>query len=164
MNHQQIREELSKAEQTQKAASESIARLTKLLNEPEGCWKPSEGDLGWGAYADGEPCQPVDLMQAMDAYAMGSLFKTKKEAVLEQRKSKVIQKLRELAGGFKPDWKEARQSKWCIYRNYRLTRWETFSYSDTQGEFSLPYFETKEAAQAAITTLGDELNVLLGDA
>lgn len=156
MNHQQIREELSKAEQTQKSASESIARLTKLLNEPEGCWKPEYDADGYIVYAD----TVTDSKGASFLYhKTGNCFPTKEAAELHVKRLKVIQKLKEMAGGFKPDWKDSHTRKWFIAYNHEKKNWQTDSNYWLQG--SHVYFETEAIAQAAITTLGDELNVLL---
>ncbi|MFA7238969.1 MAG: hypothetical protein WC091_02580 [Sulfuricellaceae bacterium] len=160
MNRQNLLSEITKAEQTQREAAAHIDKLRKMLDEPEGCWKPAKFNEGYCVTGNGSVCGSGHGFDAIEYNYFGNCFPTKEAAELHVKKLNVIQKLRELAGGYKPVWGNGK----CIYSivfDNSQKEWVATARTFTMDNFMLPYFSTMEAAQAAITTLGDELNCLL---
>ena len=92
--------------------------------------------------------------------ANGNVYRTRKEAEREVKRRKVITKLWDLSEGFVPSWSD-KDRKHSIYYDHYYSRWGAAWCGCCQGLFNVPYFATKAAAQRAIATLGDELNILL---
>lgn len=158
---QKIQQDLLKVEATVKELQSQIEAMKKRV-EPSGVWKPERGERYVYMAAD-QQVQETTFDSDFDrrAIEIGLAFPTKEAAELHVKKLKVIQKLKGLAGGRKPDWKNVSQNKYILIYRHNENAWSAEVGPYYQYGFILPYFETRELAQAAITTLGDELNVLL---
>jgi len=68
----------------------------------------------------------------------------------------VMERLKQMAGGFVPDWGNWDETKWIIQYHNDEVRWRLVT---SAGIFTpgVVYFRTAEDAQAAIDELGDEL-------
>lgn len=154
------------AEQTvRNTADKRIAELKEQINAlPQGLWKPKKGEGYFFIKSDG--CLDHDLYNNHPIdnrrLSIGNCFPTREAAERHVAWLKVTQRLRELAGGFKPDWNDHSQAKFKLCFDHIVKKWESciFYYCQNPG---LIYFPTREAAQHAIDVLGDDLNVLLDD-
>jgi len=130
--------------------------------EPQGVWQPKEGEDYFGIEDTSEVYEDYYSEGCITTKArinQGNVFKTGEEAELEAKRREVTQKLRVLAGGFNPDWKDSAQTKVSVEYNseHGCLGVESYRHLQTQGAI---YFKTKEAAQHAVDTLGYELLVL----
>jgi len=106
-------------------------------------------------------CTYADSDAIMDAISIGNAFPTREAAEKELKRRIVTQKLRELAGGFVPDWGNILQKKYFLVRDHINQRWiPNYVYTDFQ-VIGVVYFQHKETLEAAIATFGAELDVLL---
>lgn len=154
------------------ALDKEAAELRKIIEAP-GCKitpcgrylsAPDDREDYWfvadevdGCYWTNDDCDNRNLDQ-------GNCFSTKEAAETELEKQKVMQKLRVLADGFVPDWGYDTcndNPKNYLYYAYRLGTWSVSCSKNTSSGLGCIYFPTREAAQAAIDTLGSELDVLL---
>lgn len=91
-------------------------------------------------------------------YSQGNVFKTEAEAIRERDRRALVQRMREYAGGFKPDWGDANQAKWYIIFCHAKKRLEKAWRFDV--DLSLTggvYFKSEEAAQRCLDVMGAEL-------
>lgn len=138
--------------------------LAKFPEALEKFWEPAEEECKRWRAEDGEPyfyvnhdaevlpsredlC-PVDN----DRHRLGNYFQTKEEAQAHVNYLKAIAVVRDDAKGFEPDWSDNEQPKFYVCYLPEI-EWlsinETWQSADN-GVFGLPYFETREGAQASI--------------
>lgn len=91
-------------------------------------------------------------------WAMGNCYRTREEAIRARDKQRdkqlALQELKDLAGHWKLDWSNGSRSKYYIrYDHYS----ECFRVSEVYAAYHCLdiYFETEEAAEHAIKTLGE---------
>lgn len=142
-----------------KAEHDALAKKIAAFEAKEE-W-PEFGDkyfylLANGVYSSTWGGDPVDKGYT----EQGLVFRTEKEAEKHRQRNIVMKKLRDLAGGFVPDWDDTAQTKYVIFFNYRYNNWDTSGYDYTY-HYGQAYFHTRQEAQHAIDTLGDELKVLV---
>lgn len=150
--------DLAKLKKQYEKLGEEIKRL-----EGGGLWKPSMFDEYYHLFNDGKIERDgwEGFQHERDAFAMGNVFRTRKEAELEKKRRIVTQKLKELAGGFKPDWKDIKQVKWNLYYEHEVEKWKL----NSQRFCSVPgvvYFASEGDLSHAREVLGSELDVLRG--
>lgn len=152
--------DLQKQYDETKAQLEKLGEMLKV--EKEGAWKPRDGDRYYWVLYDGGVATATwgSSVSELKMLEVDNVFPTIEAARLEVKKRKVLKKLKDLAGGFKPDWSDGYEDRYQIYYNHRSEAWYFSSWSVSQWVSGI-YFPTQEAARNAIDTLGYELNVLL---
>ena len=146
-----------------------IAEIERKLAAPTdtGVWVPKIGDTFFYVWAAGAICEDVWKNEEADfaMRALGNVYKCKVEAEIhvERRKAyvAVVRKLREIAGGFVPDWEDKAQRKYFLYRNRIAKKWEFGYVQDAQYPAAV-HFRCEKDARAALA-LGSELDALLYD-
>lgn len=92
-------------------------------------------------------------------YELGLYFDTKEEAEQFIKEQTLIKKIKcwakEKNDGWEPDWDEG--NKYYIFYNYSYCEFETSSTVISNNFKKLPYFKTREIAQACIDEFGEEI-------
>lgn len=149
-------------QQQLKEAEAMLASVHKQLEAKEDKTWPKYDDMYWFLYAEGTAAMDPWMSSPVDnnRLSVGNVYHTKEEAEKEAARRKVMKKLKDLAGGFVPNWADHLESKYSIYFNRRegVFRVNDHTIYDYIGQV---YFPTEKAAQHAIDVLGDELDVLL---
>jgi hypothetical protein len=139
-----------------------LASVRKQLEAKEYTSKLNLGDTYWIVGREGSIASQTWSDDTVDNQRLevGNVFRTKEEAEKEVARRKVMKKLKDLAGGFVPNWRDTVQYKWYVYYSFKGEEFYVngCSYLNTPMQI---YFPTREAAQHAIDVLGDELDVLL---
>lgn len=138
--------------ESQQQSLETLKReLEQLKEETHQPWKPKD----WEVYYFITPSGFVNSSTwnecafDRDRYAIGNVFRTKEEAEFKVEKLKVEAELKRFARPFKRG-----EANWIIkldsYANeFEFEYWETYMTTDIN-------FATKEIAQQAIDTVGEE--------
>ena len=84
------------------------------------------------------------------SYEIGNVFKTKKEALFEVEKRKVLHELKQLGRPF-----ELLSENWCIYINGH-GQIDYYSEEVSQYLYGNYYFNTKEEAIRAVEQIGED--------
>lgn len=94
-------------------------------------------------------------------YEKGLLFDTKKEAEQFIKEQTLIRKIKcwakEQQGDWQPDWKDEKEQKYSLNcfakkKKFYIDKWNCLTQIS-----KLPYFKSKEIAQACIDEFGDEI-------
>ena len=154
-NTQQINE---LREEFNKRLDVIVNDIENQQKEPQGVWQPKDGEGVYCVLRDGKVIcvNYIDCSTYENELNQGGMFETEAEAKLEANKRIVTQNLRVLAGGFKPDFDNVGESKLHINYNHYEERFVVLRDTNYQTQ-GVIYFETREAAQHAVDTLGDEL-------
>ena len=141
---------------------QELRKIIETPDKPTHNREPKIDEVYYYNNGDGEVYRVVWGDDAFDkaSLAVGNVYRTRKEAEREVKRRKVITKLWDLSEGFVPSWSD-QDRKYYIYYDHDDIRWDASWCRFNQGSFNVPYFDTEEAAQHAIDTLGDELNILL---
>ena len=124
------------------------------LREGEKYWHVSNGEVNFDTYNGDD----YDLR----LIATTPIFRTEAEAEHQLKKQRVEMKLRKLAGGYEFNTGEYEMNFYLHYdTNTKTIEAMPTAFHQPQGAV---IFQTEEAAQHAIDTLGDELMVLFGGA
>lgn len=138
-----------------------LAELKAKMSKPEPVsdGRPAMGQRYFALTIGGSIAQRYWSEDEYDlaCLSIGNVYLTREAADREVERRKVIKILRDMAGGFKPDWSDRNQQKWLL--NFAVSRWLSTSVVKLQDVGQI-YFATEEAATAAIAHLGDRLNVL----
>lgn len=122
---------------------------------------------GWVVSIIGEPLSSDILISAIigetsltaaeAAHAQGNWFATEKEVIKESKRRIVMQKLR----GFAVPWEGKKGPPYIntLYYRHSIKKW-TYSPDEGIQRPNTLYF-TEEGAQAALKSLGEELDILL---
>lgn len=155
-------------EQLEAAIEIATKRLTELkaaeAAQAEKAW-PQNGDRYWTLNGGAEVLVSAWASDDTDQarMAVGNVFRTEADAEREVERRKVLTELRQLAreswGGGKADWSSNDQDKLYLYFSHNDTTWYIGRYATIQ--YSSVYFATREAAEAAIETIGAERLMLL---
>ena len=158
MNKKDALQRLDAIEKEQQELREIIETPDKPTHNRE----PKIGEVFYSINGMGYVYREVWMGDIMDEakLAIGNVYRTRKEAEREFKRRKVITKLWDLNEGFVPSWSTVSRN-FSIYYNHYYSEWDAAWCGCNQGLFNVPYFATKAAAQRAIATLGDELNILL---
>ena len=129
--------------------------------EESKAWKPKEKELYFYYDSEGLIYESISSGGSIDKNRLefGNCFKTRKEAEHMAEKLKVINELKNFAlenNAEEIDWKNLKQVKWAIaysrmYKNLELNDWR-----NTQFSSSNIYFTSREIAQKAIETIGED--------
>ena len=129
--------------------------------EESKAWKPKEKELYFYYDSEGLIYESISSEGSIDKNRLefGNCFKTRKEAEHMAEKLKVINELKNFAlenNAEEIDWKNLKQVKWAIaysrmYKNLELNDWR-----NTQFSSSNIYFTSREIAQKAIETIGED--------
>ena len=145
---------------TQETITNTLQEDWEVVEESK-VWKP-EKDGHYYYYNDMghiyESCYDGDSADK-NRLEFGNCFKTKEEAKHMAEKLKVINELKNFAlenNAEEIDWKNLKQVKWAIaysriYKNLELNDWR-----NTQFSSSNIYFTSREIAQKAIETIGED--------
>lgn len=161
--------EIEKLEAAIAAANEKLDELkaAQAKAEADDSW-PKGGDTYFfvdGACGVVESQWDSDLLDA-SRMNIGNVFRTVAEAEHEIDRRKVMTELRQLArkswGGGKVDWSNIAQDKWYLFCDHSEQVWR-IDYGSTCQRQGAIYFATREAAQAAIETIGADRLMLLED-
>lgn len=147
-----------------KQREEYLAAHPEATEKPQADEWPKMNDEYWFLYPDGEPdtsSWDADNYD-MDAMAIGNCFRTKAEAIRHREALKVQAELRRMPGrcDFKPN--EHNFGVMVDGKSFWIGRCSSTSYSTLS--IAGVWFESKEAAQHALDTIGEErLGVWLDD-
>lgn len=102
-----------------------------------------------------------DNQYIVERYKKGACFETKEEAEQHLKEQRLIFKIKKWAkihnDGWVPDWSDIYQAKFNIfYDHYRKGLYFSFNNSTSTID-KLPYFKSKEIAQACINEFGEEI-------
>ncbi|WP_314548371.1 hypothetical protein [uncultured Gemella sp.] len=96
-------------------------------------------------------------------FKMGEYFNTEDEAEQHLKERKLLFKLQQWAkiknDGWEPDWEK--ENKYYIFYDYSCCEFETISTVISNSFKKLPYFKTREIAQACIDEFGEEIKEVL---
>jgi hypothetical protein len=156
-------------EQLEAAIEIATKRLTELkaagATHAEKAW-PQVGDTYFFVDGDGDVLDSQWDSDLRDTSRMniGNVFRTVAEAEHDIDRRKVLTELRRLAreswGKEKPNWSNIYQDKWFLYYDHEAKKWSTNNRLTCRGQGCV-YFATREAAEAAIETIGAERLMLL---
>lgn len=153
-----------------KNLEDELARLKADLEAPKPPtrWVPKLGENYWFI----EACGNIDMdVRTANIDQMrintGNVFRTKREAeaAIPRFYTRLVamQKLRDAAKGFKPNWSSSHQRKFHLYYSYIRNGWSVDSECLTH-RTGIVYFESEVDCQNAINSLTkDELKSLLED-
>lgn len=146
-------------ENLSKEEREQLMQLVEKANKPKpGRWKPNRGELYYHILSNGEvnTCRWDDYSTEKERFAIGNVFKTKKEAEFAVEKRKVEVELQDIADelneGWVPNWNDKGTNKYIIAYNADNGRVEaTLSrYIKIRGAC----FKTEDIANEAIRRVG----------
>ncbi len=146
-------------------ASERIAKLEAAEKVAPAPW-PQDNDEYWLVYDEAAVVKSRWYSDGADQarMVMGNVFRTEAEAEQELERRKVLTELRKLAkeswGYSRPDWSNTRQGKWRLCYDHSCNIWRVVK-NARQQNLGAVYFVSKEAAQAAIETIGADRRMLL---
>ena len=164
MNKEQKMQELSnKIEKSRAEIDELKKELEELQDKPYEISYPIGYKLMWylDDYAGVTSYQYNNTAVDRVFYESGLLFDTKEEAEQFKRERALIKKIKcwtkEQQGDWEPDWNEE-TLKYDIYCRYGIEKElkisDVYYVNDIK---KLPYFKSKEIAQACIDEFGDEI-------
>lgn len=161
--------EIEQLEAAIAAANEKLAELKAAgATHAEKAW-PQVGDTYFFVDGDGDVLDSQWDSDLRDASRMniGNVFRTVAEAEHETERRMVLTELRQLAreswGDDKADWSNSAQDKWSLRFDHNTGTWGAYVYNSLQCQGAV-WFDTREAAEAAIETIGaDRLMLLLKD-
>lgn len=164
MNKEQKIQELSnKIEKSRAEIDELKKELEELKDKPYEISYPIGYKLMW--YLD--DCASVTSYQyyntAVDRvfYESGLLFDTKEEAEQFIKEQTLIKKIKcyakEQQGDWEPDWKDENKFKYHITYDYQDGLIFVVTNKFIKSFLKLPYFKSKEIAQACIDEFRDEI-------
>lgn len=164
-----MKTEIEKLEAAIAAANEKLAELKAAeAAQAEKAW-PQNGDRYWTLDDSADIFEATWASDSIDRsrFAIGNVFRTKTDAERGNERRIVLTTLRQLArgswGGDKADWSNCVQDKWYLFCDHSEQVWR-IDYGSTCQRQGAIYFATREAAQAAIETIGaDRLMGLLED-
>ena len=161
---EQALNEIKQIEQNVQQMTTRLDELKKIVSqpdEPKGLWVPEKGEEFYWVDSLGGVYKGTYSGHSNDHHRknIGNYFKTRADAERHVKKLQVTQRLRELAGGFKPDWSGDSQTKYCICKNYNTGKVD-FGWVHQASYAGTVYFETRESVQNAIKIIGDDLHVL----
>lgn len=108
-----------------------------------------------------------DFEYFKNRFLNGYYFKTKEEAEQHLKEQRLLFKIKKWAEihneGWKPDWRIGwdAQHKYYIYYNYNKHKFKVAWVSTTNNFKKLPYFKTREIAQACIEEFGEKIKEVL---
>ncbi|WP_314023557.1 hypothetical protein [Gemella sanguinis] len=95
----------------------------------------------------------------------GLYFNTEQEAEQSLKERKLLFKLHQYAKekneGWQPDWSSWSEDKYYIFYNYGCCEFKTSSTIISDDFKKLPYFKTREIAQACVDEFGKEIKEVL---
>lgn len=98
-------------------------------------------------------------------FEMGEYFNTEQEAEQHLKERKLLFKLHQWAklknGDWEPDWSSWSEDKYYIFYNYGCCEFKTSSTIISDDFKKLPYFKTREIAQACVDEFGKEIKEVL---
>lgn len=119
-------------------------------------WRADAGGHYYYISANGKVCQDKEsaVPWADDArFTLGNYFKTEEDAGRVLKYLSALAVVQEDANGFVPDWEDGEQKKWYIESNYYYANRLDVDFTERvqrTGAFSLPYFKTRNDAEASI--------------
>ena len=162
---QKIQELTERIEKSQAEIDELKQELEKLQKKPYEISYPEHNKIVFyiDDYLGGFKERTFDITDSCDkrVYGMGLYFDTLEEAEQFKREQTLIKKIkcwtREQQGDWEPDWSNTNQRKFCVDVD-RFNKKTICDWCWGHDELSkLPYFKSKEIAQACIDEFGDEI-------
>lgn len=120
-------------------------------------WEPSLGDLYYYINSNGDIKFSYYNTRSIDKRCIGNFFKTDEEADHTMEKLKVIRELQDFAlehNNEEIDWYDKEQDKWEI--SYKDSNVEPICNNYYRAQAFNIYFASKEIAQEAIKTIGED--------
>ena len=113
-------------------------------------WRAKEVERYWYVQDDGGVAETCDIWAGIDDehYEFGNYFKTEEEAQKASDWLKAFAVLRDDTKGFKPDWENDEQNKWCVLYDHGRGRLREDWYVYLQG--GVIYFATRDDALESI--------------
>ena len=110
----------------------------------------------------GEVLNYYDFEQA---YLRGLVFKTREEAEQYEKERILLFKIHKWAekhnGGWKPNWDDEDEKKYCVTYNAYSKKFEIIFYWSYQLISKLPIFKSRELAEQFIEEFGEEIKEVL---
>ena len=160
---QKIQELTERIEKSQTEIDELKKELEELKDKPYEISYPIGYKLMWylDDYASVTSYQYNNTAVDRVFYESGLLFDTKEEAEQFKREQTLIKKIKcwakEKNEGWEPDWSDIYQAKFYIFYDY-YRKGLYFSFNNSTSTIDkLPYFKSKEIAQACIDEFGEEI-------
>ena len=120
---------------------------------------------GFNEVKIGETSFWVDNNFDEDMFEHGLYFNTEQEAEQSLKERKLLFKLHQYAKekneGWQPDWSSWSEDKYYIFYNYGCCEFKTSSTIISDDFKKLPYFKTREIAQACVDEFGKEIKEVL---
>lgn len=140
-----------------------VENLDELLEEIQPGykrWRAERGELYYCVDSNGLVASEMESRWGCDdrRHDIGNYFKSEAEAQAYADYLKALATVRDDAKGFEPDWSDNEQPKFyvCYLPEIELLSINETWQSADNGVFGLPYFETREGAQASIEKHGAE--------
>lgn len=147
---------MNKIEELQKKVDELQKELDELKKqENNGMWIPKRGEGYWHINGCGEVFYTINAFDQYDEkrFLIGDVFKTKEEAEFTVEKLKVLAELKVFAEPKDRKW-DGKNRHWCIGYDVEedwihVGHWLAYKSNEV-------CFETKEKAQQAVSTVGED--------
>lgn len=166
MNKEQIIQKLTeRIENSQTEIDELKEELKKLQKKTYEISYPKDGEKVYyiSRYTNSIIEHFFDVNNKVDQHLhkTGQCFDTREEAEQFKREQTLIKKIKcwvkEQQGDWKLDWDDINQRKYCV----NIDRFNKETFWDWHWEYDklskLPYFKSKEIAEACIDEFGDEI-------
>ena len=161
---QKIQELSDKIEKSQTEIDELKKELEELQDKPYEISYPNNGEqIYYISYHSGQVKEwDFDISYEADKYLydIGLYFDTEQQAEQFLKEQTLIKKIKcwakEQQGDWQPDWDDMREGKYLLFVDGEGFVYKTASVDKTYLS-KLPYFKSKEIAQACIDEFGDEI-------
>ena len=166
MNKKQRIQELTERIENSQAEIDALKEeLEKLQKKPYEIGYPKDGEKIYYISFQSGQVKEWDFNINYEAdkclYDIGLYFDTEEEAEQFKREQTLIKKIKcwakEQQGDWEPDWDDINQRKYYV----NIDRFNKETFWDWHWEYDklskLPYFKSKEIAQACIDEFGDEI-------
>ena len=101
------------------------AEIQRLKRQPVGVWEPKENEWYWRINSCGKPIITRHCDNLVKANH--NVYKTEelaeKASVLQRRSNLIIQACLNFEPDFVPDWKNANQTKFCVFYAHESGKW-----------------------------------------
>ena len=105
---------------------------------------------------EAEPKHPTQARDVQEIRELKIQLEQLKTDKIDNKYPTVMDRLKQMAGGFVPDWDDENQTKWYILHENSIKEWSVGFVTTTKSP-GVVYFRTAHDAQAAIDELGEEL-------
>lgn len=137
----------------------TLLELIKKANKSNKVWKPCKNEEYWYISTIGKICNCINCNTDEDnrVYKLGNCFKSKEEAEFALEKQKVTTELKRFALENNDElyWNDTDRKKYFIVYDYG-SKFIDFVFSYFKKMMNNIYFSSREIAQEAVKTIGEE--------